>query len=86
MLKSIGDFIFSLFGLDQWSKSDEAEGMKESVNDICDTLKISHVFQTKKDKEEAERKALAEQRRNIAETAENMKEITRLLGDISKKL
>ena len=75
ILKSIGDLVCSLFGLDKAKSSLDENGVLDAANDLSQELSGRHIFETKKDKEAAEKRAKEQERRNIAETAKNTRDI-----------
>lgn len=86
-LKSIGEFVSTLFGLDKIKESENSQKFQDGVNDIAKTLGAKKpIFQTKKEKAAAEKRAQETQTKAVAETAENTKQIAQALNDISKLL
>lgn len=86
-LKSIGEFIATLFGLDKIKNSENGQNFQDAVNDIGKTCGFKRpVFQTKKEKAAAEKRAAEEQARVNAEIAQNTKAISETLKDISDLL
>ena len=71
ILKSIGDLICSLFGLDKAKKSLDESGVSDAANDLIESVSGRRPFQTKKEKERAEQRAEEEKKRNIADIARN---------------
>ena len=87
-VKSVGGFVATVFGLDsdKFKNNESVQSIGDSINEMSKTLGGKPVFQTKKEKEKAEKRAQEEMQKNIHETAENMKEINKTLKDISKML
>ena len=86
ILKKIGAFYMSIFGIDTLAKSDEGQAIQDSANDIAAQLGHGPIFQTKKVKERAERLAQQQERENIAQTAENTRRIAEALEDLNRKI
>ena len=86
ILKQIGGFYMHLFGIDKFAKSDEGQAIQDEFNGIMRSVGHGPVFQTKKEKEAAEKRAKDAERRAIAENAENTKKIAELLEDISRRI
>ena len=88
ILKSIFDFVLSLFGIDREKAKNNAElqSVGDSFNDVSSSFCGGVIFQTKKEKEKAERVAQEQMQRDMAETNKNIQEITKTLKDISKNL
>ena len=84
ILKSFGELFLSLFGLDKLGKTEEAEDMKDSFNDIVKTLGITSgpVFQTKKVKAAEERREREAMRQAQEETARNTAAQAQALQDL----
>ncbi len=87
ILKAIGDLVCSLFGLDKAKSSLDENGVLDAANDLLQELSGRHIFETKKDKEAAEKRAKKEEGRHIAETAQNtrgaadaLERLNRILG------
>ena len=79
ILKSIGDLICSLFGLDKAGKALDEGGVSDAANDLIESISGKRPFQTEKEKKKAEERAKAQERANIAETAKNTKDIADML-------
>ena len=86
ILKKIGGFYMSVFGIDTLAKSDEGQAIQDSANDIAAQFGRGPIFQTKKVKERAERCAQEQERRNIEATAENTRRIAEALEELNRKI
>jgi len=84
ILKSVGDFVCSLFGFDK------ENGVGDSINDLAGTLTGSPIFMTEKEKakqEQENKKAIQERNarcweesaKNMGEMAESIKELTEII-------
>lgn len=82
ILKNIAQFFTELFGLDKFAKSEDGQKIQDSANDILKHFGKGPFFQTKKEKELAEKKAKEKERQNLQETAENTKRIAEALEKI----
>lgn len=82
IIKSIGAFYLSMFGIDKFAQSEDGQALENSVNDITKQVWGKPVFQTKKEKEAVEKKAKEIERQATLEIAKN----TRKIAEMFEKL
>lgn len=90
LLKSSGDLICSLLGIDRFKESEDGKKLineaKKTGNALTSALGHGSVFQTNEMKEKAEQDAKQMERDNIAAMAKNSGQIVDLLNQLNGKL